>query len=538
MNVHDYTGILRRRRRHLIVPTIVVGLATFLVSLKIPNRFTSQTLVLIEQPQVPTSVVEPVVTAGLDERLASMKEEILSRARLEPVVSQFGLYGNTNLSMDDKIEELQKGIDVKPVEMMAETRANGLPGFHVVVTLNDARLAQLVCNQITSMFTDESILKRQQQAENTSDFVDQTLVQARKKLDDQDAKLAEFKGKHINDMPDEQQSNLNLLMSLNTQLDGVNQALSRAQQEKGFTESQMSQLLNAAMNQQKGELAINPHTLDQQLDKAEQDLTILESRYTDQYPEVIKQKAQIETLKRQIAAGEQDGATTESTKTIGADSSKIASSTGSTTSTKADKTGSSTAAETAADPSVSAAVLQTPQYQALRTQLFTIEQTIREKTKQQDTLLGQIRSYESRVQMSPVVEAEYKSLTRDHEDALAFYNSLLKKHDDSAMATELERRQQGELFRILDPASLPDKPSFPNRPLIIVGGFVGGLAIGVALTLVLESGDKSLRSDLDVAVFLKIPTLALVPMIEGEKPGIPRGSLPLGTQTPKLQAGV
>ncbi len=528
LNTNDYAGILRRRGWYLVVPTMIIGLATYLVLMGVPNRYTSQTLVLIEQPQVPTTVVQPVVTVGLDERLASMKEEILSRARLEPVVSQFGLYRDTNLSTDQKIAELQKGIDVKPVETMAETRSSGLPGFHVFVTLNNAKLAQLVCNQVTSMFTVESGQNREQQAENTSQFIDQTLVQAQQKLDDQDAKLAAFKQRHLNDMPDEQQANMSLLMSLNTQLDGVTQALSRAQQEKAFTESQMSQLVNAAKSQQKGEIVANPNSLGQQLDKAEQDLATLESRYTEQYPEVIKKKSEVENLKKQIAALGQDGATTAN-KAPGADSPKNAPTNNGTTASGSTQAG--------ADPAVSAAVMQLPQYQALRTELFSIEQTIREKTKQQDKLQTDIESYKSRVQMSPVVEAEYESLTRDHANALSFYNGLLKKHDDATMSKDLEHRQQGELFKILDSASLPDKPSSPNRPLILGGGFAGGLALGIGMILFLEFRDKSLRSDLDIALFLKIPTLALVPRLKVEEVEITQRVFSPDSQNPRQQVG-
>ncbi len=528
LNANDYAGILRRRGWYLVFPTIIVGLATYLVLMEVPNRYTSQTLVLIEQPQVPTTVVQPVVTMALDERLASMKEEILSRARLEPVVSQFGLYSDTKMSADQKIAELQKGIDVKPVETMAETRASGLPGFHVFVTLNNAKLAQLVCNQVTSMFTVESGQNREQQAENTSQFIDQTLVQAQQKLDDQDAKLAAFKQKHLNDMPDEQQANMSLLMSLNTQLDGVTQALSRAQQEKAFTESQMSQLVNAAKNQQKGEIVANPNSLSQQLDKAEQDLATLESRYTEQYPEVIKKKTEVDNLKKQIAAIGQDGATSAN-KAPGADSPKNAAANSGTTAPGSTQPG--------ADPAVSAAVMQLPQYQALRTELFSIEQTIREKTKQQDKLQTDIESYKSRVQMSPVVEAEYEALTRDHANALSFYNGLLKKHDDATMSKDLEHRQQGELFKILDSASLPDKPSSPNRPLILGGGFGGGLALGIGIMLYLEFRDKSLRSDLDIALFLKIPTLALVPKIHIEEVEITQRTFSPGSQNPRQPVG-
>lgn len=303
----------------------------------------------------------------------------------------------------------------------------------------------------------------------------------------------------------------------------MTQALSRAQQEKGFTESQMSQLVLAAKTQQKGDVAVNPNTLSQQLQRAEQDLSNLQSRYTDEYPEVIKKKAEVESLKKQIASSGQEA--TGSSKVPASDPAKNPA-----------VAGGGTSIEVGGDSVVPAAVMQSPQYQALRTQLFTIEQTIREKTKQQDKLQGDIESYKSRVQMSPVVEAEYEALTRDHGNALAFYNSLLKKHDDATMATDLEHRQQGELFKILDSASLPDRPSSPNRPLIIGAGFGGGLALGIAMALFLEHRDKSLRSDLDVALFLKIPTLALVPKIETENIELVRNSLSGGPQNPRLHA--
>jgi uncharacterized protein involved in exopolysaccharide biosynthesis len=155
------------------------------------------------------------------------------------------------------------------------------------------------------------------------------------------------------------------------------------------------------------------------------------------------------------------------------------------------------------------------------------EQEIREKSKLQADLQVRIRNYEARVQLSPVIEEQFKQLTRDHQTAVDFYNDLLKNRNSAAMATDLERRLQGETFNILDPASLPDKPSYPNRPLYLAGGFGGGLAFGIALTLLFEIRDKSLRSEQDVEFFLKLPTLALVPVLE---PGRGRQNFQLGAK--------
>ena len=139
---------------------------------------------------------------------------------------------------------------------------------------------------------------------------------------------------------------------------------------------------------------------------------------------------------------------------------------------------------------------------------------IAEKTREQDQIKQQIRIYQDRVQSSPIIEQQYKELTRDHQTALDFYNDLLRKRDQSAMAADLEHHQEGEQFRVLDPANLPDKPAFPNRPLFALQGFGGGLALGLAIAFLLEMKDTSLRTERDIEFTLHLPVLAMVPTIE------------------------
>ena len=118
------------------------------------------------------------------------------------------------------------------------------------------------------------------------------------------------------------------------------------------------------------------------------------------------------------------------------------------------------------------------------------------------------------MQSSPAVEQEYKSLTRDYQTALDFYNDLLRKRDQSAMATDLEHSQEGEQFLVLDEANLPVSPSFPKKSAFIPGGLAGGLALGLGLSLFMEFRDTSLRSEKDVEVLLRLPVLAMVPLVK------------------------
>jgi uncharacterized protein involved in exopolysaccharide biosynthesis len=160
------------------------------------------------------------------------------------------------------------------------------------------------------------------------------------------------------------------------------------------------------------------------------------------------------------------------------------------------------------------AVAEPVQLQSLRAQIHQYDQVIQDRTAQQEELHRRIRTYQGRVESSPAIEQEYKALTRDYQSALEFYNALLKQRDLAAMATDLERQQQSEQFRVLDPASYPDRPSFPNRLNFAVGGLAGGLALGLGLAFFLEMQDTSVRSDRDLESLLHLPILAVVPTLK------------------------
>jgi polysaccharide chain length determinant protein (PEP-CTERM system associated) len=475
----DYLAMLRRHWVLILILAIIGPSLGYGISRFLPSRFKSSTLVLVEQPSVPTDIIKPVDTTDINERLASMQQQILSRTRLEPIIRQYGLFQSdiNKLSMDDLVGELQKAIEVSPVLPMAETRASNLPGFFVHVTLDDPRTAQEVCTTVTSMFIEENLRRRQAHSEDTTQFLSQQLADAKAKLDEQDGKLAAFQSRYMGALPDDAATNLNLLSGLTSQLDAATQAISRAQQEKSFSQTMLSQQLSAWEFAKGGQ---NPDTLAQQLTTLQTQLTSLRSSYTDDYPDVIKLKADIAALQKRIA----ETAATEEQK------------------------------PDAEAPKNGKPLVEPTQITQLRAAMHIDDQVIAEKIKDQDQIKQQIKTYQTRIQSTPGVEQQFKELTRGYQTALLSYNELQKKRDDSAMATELERKQQGEQFRVLDPANLPDKPSFPNRPLFALGGLGGGVALGVGLTLLIELQNTSMRSERDVEFALRLPVLAIVPAIE------------------------
>jgi polysaccharide chain length determinant protein (PEP-CTERM system associated) len=482
----DVVAMLRRRWVLITILAIVGGALSYGVSRFLPNEYTSQTMVLVEQPSVPADFVKPVDTSDINQRLSSMEEQILSRTRLTPLISQFGLYPQdiNRVPTDDLVARLRKAITVAPLAVMPQTQTRNLPGFNVTVKMDNPHTAQQICAEVTSMFIEENLRNRQRHSEDTTSFLAQQLGEAKTKLDEQDAKLAAFQARYMGSLPDEEKGNLNVLMGLTTQLDAVAQALARAHQDKSYTESMLAEQSAAWKASQSGS---NPATLEQQLSALQSQLASLQAKYTDDYPDVIHAKDEIAALKERMAKGgdqEAEGASDN-------------------------------------DQKDQKALVEPPQIAGLRAQIYTLNQAIAEKTKQEEQLQEQIRIYQQRVQSSPAIEQQFKQLTRDYQTAEAMYNDLLRKRDQSAMATDLERRQQGEQFRVFDPANLPDKPSFPNRPLFALGGFGAGLSLGLGLAFLLEVRDTSLKSERDVELILHLPVLAVVAAIEptsGKKP--------------------
>lgn len=445
----------------LLGPIIGIGL-TFLIK----PVYTSKAFVLIEQPKVPDKFVTQVITDQLDARLMTLQEQILSRSRLEPIVDGLGLYkGRFTMSREEKVERLRESIDVKMIRPEGAARVPS--GFYIMARADSAATARKICAEILSMFMAENLKLRQQRAAGTTDFLAGQLQESKRKLDEHDARLAEFKGRYLGQLPTDEQRNLEMLTATRTRLETLNQELSQAQQQKIIEESALSQL-----NAKKAQLSVaDPGAAQQELTKLQARLASLQPQYTDQHPEVMKLNAQIRALQRELN-------TTNSTQT---------------------------------EPAKDTAIVETAEARQLRMALRLTEENIRSKRFEQSRLEEQIKGLQSRLQLSPVVEERYKALTRDYETALQFYNELLSKKTQSEMSTDLERRQEGEQFGVMDAPDLPAKPTFPAPVNFALGGFAVGLALGIFLVWLIERREDFIRTEEDVVTVLGLPVLVGLP---------------------------
>jgi polysaccharide chain length determinant protein (PEP-CTERM system associated) len=468
LNVEDWMGILRRRKWQIIIPAVLCTAGGFLLSLALPKQYTSHTRVLVEEPVVPGDYVKPVVSDDVTRRLASMQGEILSRTHLQDLIQQFHLYQNdwNKVPMETLVDRLRKSIAVAPMAPTPGTLSDDVLGFNIDVTLDRAQLSQDVCSEIASLFKNQNREQREEQSEDTTQFFDKQLADAKAKLDDQDSKLEAFQNQYLGAQPADEQTNLTVLAGLTPQLEAVTQSLNEAEENKAFAQSMLNQQVAALKSTNGGD----PQNLQQQLTDLQTQLAAMRARYTDKHPDVIKLQGEIADLQKKMQAPPADAPKTSS-------------------------------------PSLGAEPLQVQQ---LRAQLNQAETSIAEKQKEQAQLQQQIKGIQGRIQLTPMVQEQYSALTRDRQTALDFYNDLLKKRDDAQMATDLERRQEGENFRVLDAPSLPESPSFPDRRLFSLAGLALGLGLGAVLVRIAEMRDKSIRQPRDVEMLLGVSTLAVI----------------------------
>jgi polysaccharide chain length determinant protein (PEP-CTERM system associated) len=496
LTVQDYTTILKRRWWIIAIPAIIFPIVGFGITFLVQPQYVSQTLVLVEQQKVPESYVKAVVTEDLNGRLATMKEQILSRSRLQPIIERFNLFSGGKLSMDDRIDLTRKNIGIAPIQSEI-ARTNGLPGFYISFKASDARTAQLVCGEIQSLFVSENLNDRAAAAAGTTDFLRVQLADAKAKLDEQNAALRKFEQTYMGKLPGAENSNINMLTTLNTQLDAATQSLARMEQDKSYVESQLAiQVQNqSSLNSQHGGVGPQAEEVElQHLLTEEADLT---SRYTDDYPDVVTVRRKIAELRQKMAAAPAPAAPLAST-----------------TAKANEPTG----------------------IQQIRAQVRAMEQGIAQKKHDQAAIQAQLRTYQDRVASSPAIEEEYKAITRDNQTAQAFYDDLLNKIQTAKMATDLEKRQQGEQFRVMDEPNLPESPAFPKRPVFVGGGLGAGLALGLLIIALLEYLDTAVRSERDIWAFTKLPTLGVIGF-NGEPESAKTKRRRFGRRSPDITAG-
>lgn len=475
-----YLDIARRRYLHFLFPVLAGFLLVWGSTFVLKPRYKSTTQILIEQPSMPKNYVMSNVGEDLQQQLASISQQVLSRSRLLAIIDQYHLYAKSDrpLSPDEKVAMMSKNIDVQ----MIHDDGGGVSSFSISYTADAPWLAQQITRELSDTVMTQNLAVRQRESENTTKFLDQQLIAAGKTLAEQEAKVTAYEATHEGALPSQQQSNLSILAGLQQQLQSEQDALNNAVSQRAYFETLIEQY-RALRGPAKGDDSAGPEltTLDQTLAKERAQLADLLSRYTDSYPDVQALRSQIAQTQKQrdaLAAGHGGG-----------------------------KSG---AGAGDGGDSQNSPLLQ------LQGQLRANQLEIASREKAIDALKTRIDQYQARLGAEPASQQELAELQRGYEQSQANYNDLLKRRDESQMATSMEQLQQGERFSVLEPASLPWKPDFPNRLRFAILGLAAGIALGVLSVATFEYFDDRLYSDKEIKAMLPVAVISEIPEIVSE----------------------
>ncbi len=456
----------------------------------VPAKYRSETVILIEQQKVPEHYVEANVPADMQQRLQSMSQQILSRTRLLKLIDTFQLYrnGGSHVDPDAAVERMRKDIGVELIK--TEGRRDELSAFKVSYSAPTATLARQVTGELTSFFISENLRNREQLSEDTTSFLESQLDEARKSLSDQEQKLRQFRTQYLGELPDQMQGNLQILGGLQAQLQNSTDALHQAEQQNLYLRSLLAQYQAAPMRVNADGLTDQapPMTVDEQLEKLRAQLSDLSGRYTARYPDIVRLREQIAQLELQRAKQSEE--------------------------TKAQNTAANASQEKSNPP---ANLRDSSPLIQITGQLSANELEIANHKAKIKRLEQQIEQYQGRLNVAPVREQESASITRDYDQSRSYYDSLLAKKLQSEMATNLEKRREGEQFRMIDPPNLPDRPYWPNRLGFSLAGLGIGLGLGLGIVFLREVVNPRIYQEKELGEFtqgdftLGIPLLATEP---------------------------
>ena len=482
-DLQRWLGAARRRYLYFLIPLLFGWLIVWGASWVIPPVYRSGTLILVEQPTMPKDYVTPNVTDDLQERLQSITQQILSRTRLLQIIDQVKIYGDSHSQMtpDEKVERMRKDIEI---ELVHDAHNDKITAFNVYYSARDPHLAQKVTSELTNLFINENVEVRQQQSEDTTQFLETQLETARNALSEQEERIRQFKGQHVGEMPAQQTSNLAILNGLQSQLQNAEDALNTAKQQRIYLQTLIDQYRTMQGTVSTG--GDTPQSLpaiDKELERLKTQLAEMSARYTDRHPDLRK-------LKDQIARTE---------KTRDALVAEL-------TTKNATTTDDGTKAR-ASDLAPNSPIMQLQgQLHANQVEIASREHAIAELK----TSLGE---YQARLNQEPVREQQLADLTRGYDQSKASYDELLKKKNESEMATSMERLQQGERFRVLDPPGLPSKPDFPNRLKFCGMGLGVGLMLGLVVAGGFELMDDRMHSEQEIKDLLPVGIMVEIPEV-------------------------
>jgi len=488
----DYIA-MARRWWWVMAASLVIGFyGALVVSSRMPDTYQSEMLIQVIPQRVPPSFVPSAISMRTLDRLTALTEQILSRPVLQPIIEEMALFPEqrARLPMQDVVELMRRRIQIEPVIDRTARDANS---FYVRFEYTDPQTARRVTEHVGALFIDANARDRGDQAQETYDFLDTSLTDARSKLEETEARLERFKQQYAGRLPSQVNTNEQSLRSAETRLQSILDSIVRDRDDKAMLQRQYeeieAQVVDVPTQPGTGR-GLEEGTTAERLAAARDALTALQTKLTPEHPDIKSTKGIIAKLEAQLAEEQ----------TRAAELRREAEENGET--------------DTLALVGLGAQELaRQNRLRDARDQIDRLDRDMARKEEDAVELREQIEALQRRVDEAPSLEAEYFRLTRDYETQRETYQSLLSKAGTAELSTRLEERQIGEQFKILDPARTPVRPQGVDRLQLNAMGAFGGLGVGLLVAFLLELRDRSFRRPEDIVEVLKLPVIALVPQV-------------------------
>jgi len=478
--------IIIRRRWLILIPVCLALTAGFFYTLKAPKTYMASTTILIQPQRVPTDYVQSIVTVDPQQRINTISQQILSRTNLENIIKEFNLFEDAKgMYPEDKINSMRERV----VVTQTSSRYQSTEAFAVSFTGSNPDIVMKVANKLAGFFMDENLKAREVQAIGTSDFLESELEKIKIKLEEREKEIAAYRAEHMGGLPGELETNLRTLDRLQLQYSDDLNTLRDTQNDVTLLKTQISRIREMEETgrtalQADGTLSGPPvlSPTEQQYELEKRQLDELLVKYTPKHPEVIKLTKSVNDLKIKVEKEKKE-------KDIGA-------------------SGSLNSSALSSNNAV----------------LFQHEFMLRQRENEINNLKANIQQikktmqvYQKRVEDTPKREQELQSIQRDYNNIKESYNSLLARRLEAELAVNMEKKQKGEQFRILDYARLPEKPISPDVRMLFMLSLALGFGISGGVIFLLEFLNPALRREEQIETEIGLPILASIPPLE--KPG-------------------
>jgi polysaccharide chain length determinant protein (PEP-CTERM system associated) len=478
--IYHYISLIFKHRWLLIIPFCLAMIVGIYLSIVLPREYQASAIILIKPQQVPKDYVQKAsIAASIQSRVRSISQKILGRASFEEIISQFNLFSapeQQDTPIEEKINDLGLRIGI---ELIATGKHENPDACIISFRWPNPQQAASVVNSLADRFIDEDLRGREAEAIDTTQFLDEQLLVMRERLKEYEARLSDYRKRYMGELPEQLDSNLRILDSLQKQLNNHEERLRDEKNRLAMLEIE----INAARESLTGGAIITERGQELTLPELKNRLYTLKANYTDQHPDVIRLKAMIADMEAKLKSGELKSPEEANTNTALSEEQLL-------TTTKLREL--------------------IRQQSEVKIEINNLEDDIRK-------IKNDIWMYQQRIERTPKREEELMTLNRDSQNIRASHNSLLNRKLEADVAVNMEKKQKGEQFSILERARVPKRPVFPNIKILFILALMGALGVGSGLIFLLDYFDTSLKDPNDFESDLGVAVLATIPKVYQKK---------------------